>query len=81
MVRESGTEFRINLLESKGHSEGAEDNSMSTEVNTAPPVMSSVMPHQGVVLYFTQPRQSMFCSQIQVEKPLMENRLTDLAFF
>ena len=81
MVREIETEFGTKLLESKGHAEGVEDDAISTEVNTAPPAMSSVLPHQGVVLRFAQPRQSQFCFQIQADKAFMENRLMDVAFF
>lgn len=80
-VREIGTEFGTNLMESKGHAEGVEADAISMEVNTAPPATSSVMPHQGGVLCFTQPRQSQFCLQIQEDKPFTENRLMDGAFF
>lgn len=81
MIRDIGTEFGTNLLESKGHPEGAEDDAISMEVNLAPPATSSVMPHQDVVLYFTQPRQSQSCFQIQAYKPFMKNRLMDVASF
>lgn len=68
-------------MESKGLAEGIGGDATGTEVNTAPPATSSALLHQGVILCFTQWKESRFCFQTQADKPFTENRSMAVVLF